>query len=111
MHLNQPGPFWKACQESRSVSTCALASWLVTCDMVLRVWCVLQAKYCVDEVHFTSDMAAVLQATQPPCLHMLAGTNTDRWAAVTTAVAVAQQQQLQQHRQKQHRPTSAFPVC
>lgn len=26
-----------------------------------------------------SDMASVLTATQPPCLHMLAGVNTDRW--------------------------------
>lgn len=38
-----------------------------------------QAKYCVDEVHYTSDMAAVLQATQAPCLHVLAGVNTDRY--------------------------------
>lgn len=38
-----------------------------------------QAKYCVDEVHYTSDMAAVLRATQPPCLHVLAGVNTDRY--------------------------------
>lgn len=37
-----------------------------------------QAKYGVDEVHWLSDMAAVLSATQPPCLHVLKGTNTDR---------------------------------
>jgi hypothetical protein len=46
--------------------------------------CDLQAKYCVDEVHYTSDMASVLQETQPPCLHMLAGTNTDRSAPIFT---------------------------
>jgi hypothetical protein len=42
----------------------------------------VQAKYCVDEVHFVSDMSAVLGATQPPCLHLLAGTNTDRCVTV-----------------------------
>lgn len=37
-----------------------------------------QAKYCVDEVHYTSELSAVLKAAQPPCIHVLAGTNTDR---------------------------------
>eukprot|EP00873_Tetraselmis_striata_P015847 jgi/Tetstr1/436111/TSEL_024958.t1 len=35
-------------------------------------------KYGVDEVHYVDEMAAVLRAAEPPCLHTLAGTNTDR---------------------------------
>lgn len=53
-------------------------------DASYAVWCgpvhgpdYFKAKYCVDEVHYIQDMATVLGATQPPCLHMLAGTNTD----------------------------------
>lgn len=32
----------------------------------------------VDEVHYVEDMARVLGALAPPCLHLLSGTNTDR---------------------------------
>lgn len=37
-----------------------------------------KAKYAVDEVAYVDDMAAVLKAASPPCLHVLSGTNTDR---------------------------------
>lgn len=34
-------------------------------------------KYAVDEVHYVDELASVLKAAAPPCLHTLAGKNTD----------------------------------
>jgi len=42
-------------------------------------------KYGVDEVHYVDEMAAVLRAAEPPCLHTLAGTNTDSGRATAPA--------------------------
>jgi hypothetical protein len=39
-----------------------------------------KAKYAVDEVAYIDDMASVLAAAGAPCVHLLAGTNTDRCA-------------------------------
>eukprot|EP00775_Hariotina_reticulata_P006059 gene6059-6297_t len=36
-----------------------------------------KAKYCVDEVAYLADLAAVLAAAAPPCIHVLAGSNSD----------------------------------
>eukprot|EP00879_Flechtneria_rotunda_P019525 GHRR01020510.1.p1 GENE.GHRR01020510.1~~GHRR01020510.1.p1 ORF type:complete len:411 (+),score=104.36 GHRR01020510.1:394-1626(+) len=36
-----------------------------------------RAKYAVDEVAYLQDIAAVLEAAGPPCIHVLQGTNTD----------------------------------
>jgi hypothetical protein len=44
----------------------------------LLVCCLCQAKYCVDQVAYVDDLAAVLAAAAPPCIHVLAGSNTDR---------------------------------
>lgn len=38
----------------------------------------LQAQYAVDAVHYVDEMADVLAALSPPCLHLLCGVNTDR---------------------------------
>lgn len=53
-------------------------------DASYAVWCgpvhgpdYYKAKYCVDEVHYVSELASVLQAAQAPCVHLLAGLNTD----------------------------------
>ena len=37
-----------------------------------------QAKYAVNEVHYTEDMGRVLSELKPVALHLLCGTNTDR---------------------------------
>lgn len=37
-----------------------------------------KAKYAVDEVHYTEDMASVLSGLNPARLHLLCGTNSDR---------------------------------
>lgn len=40
-----------------------------------------QAKYGVDEVRYTDELADVLAELAPPCLHVLVGgVNSDRWA-------------------------------
>ena len=38
-----------------------------------------KAKYAVDEVHYTEDMPKVLAQLQPVSVHLLSGTNTDRY--------------------------------
>lgn len=38
-----------------------------------------KAKYAVDEVHYTDDMGRVLSELKPVSVHLLCGTNTDRW--------------------------------
>jgi Xaa-Pro dipeptidase len=40
-----------------------------------------KAKYGVDQVAYVDEMAQVLKDLNPPVLHLLAGTNTDRWGA------------------------------
>lgn len=38
-----------------------------------------KAKYAVDEVHYVEDMPKVLAQLQPVSVHLLSGTNTDRY--------------------------------
>jgi hypothetical protein len=37
-----------------------------------------KAKYAVDVVHYTDELADVIRSLAPPCLHVLHGVNTDR---------------------------------
>ncbi|KAI8462387.1 MAG: Xaa-Pro dipeptidase (X-Pro dipeptidase) [Monoraphidium minutum] len=41
-----------------------------------------KAKYAVDRAAYVDEMAATLAASAPPCLHVVAGTNTDSGAEV-----------------------------
>jgi hypothetical protein len=41
-----------------------------------------KAKYAVDKVAYVDEMPAVLSASAPPCLHLLAGINTDSGSEV-----------------------------
>lgn len=45
-----------------------------------------KAKYAVDEVHYTEDMADVLARLQPSTLHLLCGINTDRCCVLTCSL-------------------------
>ena len=38
-----------------------------------------KAKYAVDEVHYIEDMPKMLAQLQPVSVHLLSGTNTDRY--------------------------------
>lgn len=39
----------------------------------------VQRRYAVDAVHYVDEMAGVLAALDPPCMHLLEGVNSDRW--------------------------------
>lgn len=39
----------------------------------------LREQYAVDEVLYVEELAPTLRALSPPCLHLLCGTNSDRW--------------------------------
>lgn len=45
-----------------------------------------KAKYAVDEVHYTEDMPKVLAQLQPVSVHLLSGTNTDRYTCTLLQV-------------------------
>lgn len=45
-----------------------------------------KAKYAVDEVHYVEDMPKVLAQLQPVSVHLLSGTNTDRYTCTPPEV-------------------------
>ena len=45
-----------------------------------------KAKYAVDEVHYVEDMPKVLAQLQPVSVHLLSGTNTDRYTCTPPQV-------------------------
>ncbi len=45
-----------------------------------------KAKYAVDEVHYVEDMPKVLAQLQPISVHLLSGTNTDRYTYTSLQV-------------------------
>lgn len=49
-----------------------------------------KAKYAVDEVHYVEDMPKVLAKLQPVSLHLLSGTNTDRYIRQQELLHLAQ---------------------